>query len=67
MCAIIRSAALKVIRFHEARHSHAVILFKLGAHPKIVKERIGHSTETTSVHIQAHVTPGASDSRGPAL
>lgn len=49
---------VKVIPFHDARHSHAIILFKLGVHPKIVQERLGHSTTTTSMDICCHATRG---------
>jgi integrase len=49
---------LKVIRFHDARHSHASILLRQGAHPRIVQERLGHSTIATTLDIYSHVTPG---------
>src|SRR5262249_5842136 len=32
------------VTFHSLRHSHASHLLKTGAHPKIVQERLGHST-----------------------
>ncbi|HJX69795.1 MAG TPA: tyrosine-type recombinase/integrase [Dehalococcoidia bacterium] len=36
-------AGLKIIRLHDARHSHASLMLKQGIHPKIVQERLGHS------------------------
>jgi integrase len=37
-------AGVKVIRLHDARHTRASLMLKQGIHPKIVKERLGHST-----------------------
>jgi integrase len=41
---IASRAELKVIRFHDARHTHASLMLKQGVHPKIVQERLGHSS-----------------------
>ncbi|MEQ8198212.1 MAG: tyrosine-type recombinase/integrase [Clostridiaceae bacterium] len=34
----------KEIRFHDLRHAHATLLQQQRGHPKIVSERLGHST-----------------------
>jgi len=39
------------------RHAHATLLLELGEHPKVVRERLGHSTITTTMNIYSHVTP----------
>ena len=39
------------------RHTHAPLLLELGEHPKVVQERLGHSTITTTMNIYSHVTP----------
>ncbi len=39
------------------RHSHATLLLELGEHPKVVQERLGHSTITSTMNIYSHVTP----------
>ena len=39
------------------RHTHATLLLELGGHPKVVQERLGHSTITTTMNIYSHVTP----------
>ena len=49
---------LKGIRLHDARHTHASLLLKQGVHPKIVQERLGHSTITTTLDTYSHVAPG---------
>ena len=51
-------AGLKVIRFHDARHSHASLMLKQGTHPKIVQERLGHSTIAVTLDTYSHVAPG---------
>ncbi len=46
------------IRFHDLRHTHASLMLKQGVHPKIVQERLGHSTIATTLDTYSHVTPG---------
>ena len=45
------------------RHTHATLLLELGEHPKVVQERLGHSTITTTMNIYSHVTPTMQKSR----
>ncbi len=49
---------LKVIRFHDARHSHASLMLKQGIHPKIVQERLGHASIQITLDTYSHVAPG---------
>ncbi len=51
-------AGVKVIRLHDARHTHASLLLKQGIHPKVVQERLGHSTIAVTLDIYSHVAPG---------
>ncbi len=51
-------AGVRVIRFHDARHTHASIMLKQGIHPKIVQERLGHSTISITLDTYSHVAPG---------
>ncbi|MFC1981713.1 tyrosine-type recombinase/integrase, partial [Chloroflexota bacterium] len=51
-------AGVKVIRLHDARYTHATLMLKQGIHPKIVQERLGHSTISMTLDIYSHVTPG---------
>jgi len=51
-------AGVKVIRLHDARHTHASLMLKQGIHPKIVQERLGHSTISMTLDIYSHVAPG---------
>jgi integrase len=51
-------AGLKAIRLHDARHTHASLMLKQGIHPKIVQERLGHSTIAITLDTYSHVSPG---------
>lgn len=55
--AITRRAGFK-IRFHDLRHCHATYLLKDRVSPKIVAERLGHSTTRLTLDIYSHVIPG---------
>ena len=49
---------MKPFRFHDLRHSHASHLLRAGVHPKIVSERLGHSTVGITLDTYSHVLPG---------
>ena len=51
-------AGVKLIRLHDARHKHASLMLKQGIHPKIVQERLGHSSIQITLDIYSHVAPG---------
>jgi len=55
---IAQSLGLKGVRLHDFRHAHATILLEQGIHPKIVQERLGHSSVSTTLDIYSHVLPG---------
>lgn len=45
------------LSLHDLRHSHATILMEEGKHPKIVQERLGHTTIKTTMDTYSHVSP----------
>lgn len=55
---LVRKCGMKGIRLHDARHTHATIMLKQGVHPKVVQERLGHSTISTTLDTYSHVAPG---------
>ncbi len=55
---LIQRTGLPRIRFHDLRHSHATHLLRAGVHPKVVQERLGHSTPAFTLAVYSHVLPG---------
>jgi integrase len=56
--ALIKASGLPKIRFHDLRHSHASHLIKSGAHPKLVADRLGHSSASFTLDRYGHVLAG---------
>lgn len=46
------------VRLHDARHSHASLLLQQGVNIKIIQERPGHSSITTTMDVYGHLMPG---------
>ena len=46
------------MRIHDLRHTHASLLLKVGVHPKVVSERLGHSSVTITLDRYSHLLPG---------
>jgi len=59
---LIRRSGLNGIRLHDARHTHASLMLKQGVHPKIVQERLGHSSIQVTLDTYSHVAPGLQQS-----
>lgn len=53
-----RSLGYHGVNFHSLRHSHASLMLKQGIHPKIVQERLGHSSIAITLDTYSHVAPG---------
>jgi len=52
-----RRAGVKRIRLHDCRHTHASLLLEAGIHPKVVQERLGHSSVMVTLDRYSHVVP----------
>jgi integrase len=46
------------VRLHDLRHTHATAMLKGKVHPKVVQERLGHSTIAITLDIYSHVIEG---------
>ncbi|MGH2405181.1 MAG: tyrosine-type recombinase/integrase [bacterium] len=55
------------IRFHDLRHCHATHLLRQGVHPKVVQERLGHSTAAFTLQVYSHVLPGMQEEAARVL
>jgi integrase len=56
--ALKRANLPATVRFHDLRHAAATLLLQAGVHPKVVSERLGHSTVTLTLDTYSHVVPG---------
>lgn len=56
--AVLKRAGLPQIRFHDLRHAHASMLLQQGVHPKVVQERLGHSTVGMTLDTYSHTVRG---------
>ena len=50
-------ARVEGIRLHDLRHFHASVLLRANVHPKIVQERLGHSTIQITLDTYSHSVP----------
>jgi integrase len=55
---LIGRAAVPRIRFHDLRHTSETLMLLQGEHPKIVSERLGHTTVSQTLDTYSHVLPG---------
>ena len=45
------------VRFHDLRHTHASHLLAKGVNPKVIQERLGHSTISMTLNTYSHLLP----------
>ena len=65
--ALERAGLPQGTRFHDLRHTHASLLIAMGAHPKAIQERLGHSSITITLNIYGHLFPGLGDELAQGL
>jgi len=53
-----KKVGLDGLWFHDLRHTHATLMLQQGIHPKIVSERLGHSSVGITLDTYSHVLPG---------
>ena len=53
----LKKAELPELRLHDLRHTAATLMLQQGVHPKIVQERLGHSTISLTLDTYSHVAP----------
>jgi integrase len=54
----VKTYGVKHIRFYDLRHTHATLMLIQGVHPKVVAERLGHSSTKQTLDTYSHVIPG---------
>ncbi len=55
---LIAGAGLPRIRLHDLRHTAATLALAAGVHPKVVQERLGHSSIGITLDTYSHVVQG---------
>ena len=64
---LVKQAGFQGIRLHDSRHSHATMMLKQGVNPKIVSERLGHSSVVITLDTYSHVIPGLQEAAARAF
>ena len=54
---LLRRAGLPLIRLNDLRHTAATLLLLSGVHPKVVSEKLGHSSVSITLNLYSHVLP----------
>jgi integrase len=56
-----RRRGLPRLTLHGLRHTWATLALEHGVHPRVVQERLGHSTIAITLDIYSHVAPTLHD------
>lgn len=64
---VVRHAGLEPLRFHDLRHTAATLMLRTGISPKVVSDRLGHSTVAFTLDTYAHVLPDMQKDAAEAL
>ncbi len=55
------------VRYHDLRHSHVAMLIQQDQHPKLIQERLGHSSIRTTLDIYGHLFRGIDEAAATAI
>jgi len=53
----VKASNLEYLTFHELRHTAVALAIQVGAHPKVIQERFGHSSITVTLDRYGHLFP----------
>lgn len=63
----VKASVGEPLRFHDLRHSHAALLVAQGVHPKVLQDRLGHASITTTFDTYGHLMAGLDQAAAEAL
>ena len=55
---VLNAAGLKSLRLHDLRHTHPSLTLKVSVNPKLVSERLGHSSISVTMDVYSHMFLG---------
>ena len=64
---LARQLGFQRVRLHDLRHTHATMMLKQKVNPKVVSERLGHSSVGITLDIYSHVVPGLQEAAALAF
>jgi integrase len=64
---LVKAQGLPHLTFHGLRHAHATLALSAGINPKVVSERLGHSSISVTMDIYSHVIPGMQEEAALAV
>ena len=64
---LVKAAGLEPLRPYDLRHTCATLLLAGGEHPKVVAERLGHSSTVMTMDVYSHVLPDMQEAAADKL
>ncbi len=61
------AAGVPKIRLHDLRHTSAALALATGMHPKVMSDRLGHSSISIALDVYGHLVPGLQEEAAAAL
>lgn len=59
--AVLKAGVPEGLRVHDLRHTCASLLIGLGAQPKVIQERLGHSSIMVTMDVYGHLFPSLNE------
>jgi integrase len=63
----VRASVGEPMRFHDLRHTHAAMLIAQGEHPKVIQNRLGHSSIKVTLDTYGHLFEGLDEAAAERL
>jgi len=54
---LVKKVEVPAISLHGLRHTHATPALAAGVHPRVVSDRLGHSTVALTLDVHSHAVP----------
>ena len=62
-----QAAPMPPATYHDLRHTHAAMCIRMGMQPKVISERLGHSSIKITMDLYGYLMPGLQESVADAL